>query len=218
MWSFDGQVARADAGNLAIAVRLDVGYRSVSVHSADFKPLANLWYMPVVTKQPMIDVYVRDHDLICLLGPSELFPFHTHLYWTLRQLECSPAPMAALSLLVSVRTDLLDTHPVIEVRSDVPNDGLQSIDVAGGPAYLIPLNEQATLVDFATPEDCASQAVCEANNSTFSVERTMFDHFLEKGVIRSGRLFATMMSGRVDEHTTAHLCREMLAAELPLTT
>jgi hypothetical protein len=219
VWHLDGQLASADFGDIRLAVAISEGDRKVLVQTSDSTLLANLWDMPAVSSQPLMDAYVRDHDLVCLLEPSEAFPFHTQLYWTLRHVRCAPAPLMAISLLVSIRTDLLDTHPAIEVVSRVAGSGLIELHVAGGPAYQAPLREDVTLVDFATPEDCAKQATRQAaEHGLLTVDRTLFNHFLEKGVIRSGRLFAAAMPGEVDQSTATALCHELLATELPLTT
>lgn len=174
--------------------------------------------MPAVSPLPLVDVYVRGHDLVCSMGPTETHPFATQLYWTIRHLDVAPAPLAAVSLLVSVRTDLLDTQPAVEIASEASYRALDTLDVDGGPAYVMPLREQLTLVDFAMPRDCARQSADESAAGRLVVERTLFDHFLEKGVIRTGRLFAAVMPGDVDQPAVTRLCHAMLATKLPLTT
>ena len=217
MWQMDGPIASADFGAVTLKVSLSTGDRKVLVYAGENTLVAKLWDMPAIAGQPLVDCYVRGRDLVCLLGPSDSFPFATQLYWTLRQVEFTPDPLAALSLLVSIRTDLLDTHPAIEVQSELPGQAGTPMKVAGGPAYVVPLREELTLVEYATPEDCSVQSIDESANQTQIVRRTLFDHFLEKGVIRSGRLFAAVLSGEADEQSTSTLCRELLASELPLT-
>lgn len=218
MWQWDGSIATVDLGTIQLAVATAVGDRRVQVKSTDELLLATLWDMPVVSGTPLVDAYVRDHDLVCLTGPTESFPFHTQLYWTLRSVDTSPAPLAALSLLISVRTDLLDTHAAIDVATEAATGSSRVMSVGGGPAYVESLRENLTLIDIATPEDCARQHLHTADDGRTTIERSLFGHFLEKGVIRSGRLFAALYEGDVSEPQATAVCQELIAAELPLTT
>lgn len=218
MWQWDGSIATVDLGSIQIAVAPAVGDRRVQVKSPDGLLLATLWDMPEVSGAPLVDAYVRDDDLVCLAGPTESFPFHTQLYWTLRRINTEPHPLMALSLLVSVRTDLLDTHPSIQVATEAATRSSRVMSVEGGPAYVESLRENLTLIDFATPEDCQRQHLHTTDEGRTTIERSLFGHFLEKGVIRSGRLFATLLEGDVTEPQATAVCQELLAAELPLTT
>lgn len=218
MWQLDGGIASAKFGNLTITVALAAADRKLLVETEGPTLLARLWDLPAVAAQPLIEHYVRDNDLVCLLAPTDRFPFYTQLYWTLRPINSPPPFITVVSLLVAIRTDLLNTHPSIEVCSKAPHSSLATYSVGGGPAYVVPLREQVTLIDFATPDDCVQQAAHETADGLLAIERTLFGHFLEKGVIRSGRLFAALVSGEVSEQTATAVCRDMLAAELPLTT
>ncbi len=217
MWQLNGESASFNTSSLLFHVNLASGDRSLLVQAADAVHLAELWTMPAISKQRLIDCYVRGRDLVCVLEPSKTFPFYTELYWTLRDLDGESNPIVTVSLQVSVRTDLLDTHPAIEVISRGVRRSHSAVEVAGGPAYVVPLGEQVTLIDFATPEDCATQSVGEAKEG-LTLKRMLFDHFLEKGVIRRGRLFAAFFHDDVETSLAVDTCRDMLAAELPLTT
>ncbi|WP_425396134.1 hypothetical protein [Aeoliella sp.] len=218
MWQWDGSIATAELGSIQLTVATAVGDRRVQLKTREGLLLATLWDMPSVSGAPLLDTYVRDDDLVCLTGPTDSFPFHTQLYWTLRKVESSPTPLAALSLLVSVRTDLLDTHPTIDVTTEAAARSSSELSVLDGKAYVVSLREDVTLVDFATPEDCAQQQLHAADDQRTTIERSLFGHFLEKGVIRSGRLFAALYAGEVTESQAAEVCEQLSATELPLTT
>lgn len=218
MWQLDGSIARIGLGQLTLTISLAVGDRKVQVHTPTDLLLATLWDMPAISRQPLVDCYVRQGDLVCTLAPNDSFPFHTQLYWTLGTLQIHPTPVASLSLLVSLRTDLLDTHPEITITSQAPPKDLRQLQAAGGPAFIVPLRDEVSLIDFATPEDCThQQATCSADSGVL-VERKLFGHFLEKGVIRSGRVFAALATGEVSDEYATQVCREFVASELPLTT
>jgi hypothetical protein len=218
MWHWDGSLATVDLGQVQLAVAMAPGDRKVQIKTPDELLLATLWDMPAVSATPLVDVYVRGHDLVCLTAPSESFPYHTQLYWTLRTVDVTPTPLVALSLLVSIRTDLLDTHPEIELVTQAARQTSRTIDVAGGPAFVVPLRDGVTLVDFATPEDCVKQEILTPHHDRLSIERSLFGHFLEKGVIRSGRAFAALYANEVADDDASVVCHELLSTELPLTT
>lgn len=218
MWQWDGSIATVDLNSIQLVVSPAADERHVQVKTRDGLLLTTLWDMPAVSAAPLVDAYVRDDDLVCLVAPTESFPFHTQLYWTLRNVETLPTPLVALSLLVAVRTDLLDTHPTIDVTTEAAIRSSNVISVLGGPAYVASLREDLTLVDFATAEDCQRQYVHTDDDGHSKIQRTLFGHFLEKGVIRSGRLFAALHAGDVAEPQAAAVCQELAATELPLTT
>lgn len=223
MWRLDRNLALAKQGDLNFSVSLGVDHRSVRVLSGEDRELATLWTMPQLAKQPLVDAYVRDDDLVCLLAPTESFPFHAQLYWTLGP-ATSVAPTAvSLSLMVALRTDLLDTQPSIEVVTTVEQNQPREVQVVGGPAYACSLSESMQMIDFATPRDCESQQLAAMEGQSATIERRLFGHFLEKGVIRNGRLFAAFAvvspsGSEWSDQNVLKACDDFLSTELPLTT
>ena len=218
MWRFEGTTARASFENLSLSVSTEPGQRQLCVQSQGGLQLATLWHMPQVSSQPLIENYVRGNDLVCTLGPSQEFPFTTQLYWTPRKLASLPLPIVAVSLVVSIRTDLLDTEPAVEIVSKGLASDRRTCQEFSGPAYAVTLDDRLTLLDFATPEDCQKQTLNCVADRTAVIDRSLFGHFLEKGVIRTGRLHAALFDGDLTSKITADVCDELAASELPLTT
>ena len=214
MWQLQGSVGQASFGDFTLSVNTASGHRQLVVQNSDGVTLATLWNLPVVNELPAIETYVRGDDLVCVVAASEAFPFTTQLYWTLRTLEGSPQPAAAVTLSLSIRTELLDTEPAIEVVSQTTAGSFAAMDLATGPAYTMAIDPQTTLLDYAVPEDCSQQTA----PTDSSVERTLFGHFLEKGVIRSGQLHAALVPGELTPATATELSEAMAASELPLGT
>jgi len=211
MWQLNDQLATAQWHHLPLRVSLAMGQRHVTLGDGD-PPLAPaLWQMPTLASLPLVEAYVRGSDLVARLEPGERFPFHTELYWTLRELPAEPL-VAALSLVVSVRTELLDTYPELPLASSIAGE-VQRYDVGAGPAFATRLSSGQTLIDYAVPEDCQSQSA-----TAHSVERKLFAHFLEKGVIRRARLFAAVAPGEVSPARASAICRQLAEGALPLTT
>ena len=65
------------------------------------------------------EAYVRKNDLIVRYEQSGDDLYTVQLNW--RRLDCEIPDILALELWISVQTSLLDTHPVIEVRSRTPD-------------------------------------------------------------------------------------------------
>jgi len=218
MWQFEDNIATIKAGPVQLMLSLAEHDRKVLVQTETNLLLASLWDMPVIGGLPLVEAYVRGDDLVATFGPSDSFPFTTELYWTARTLESQPTPVVALSLLVSVRTDLLDTHPELNVVTSAPRKAMRTLPTGDGPLFVSPLREAVTLVDFAPEEDCTKQAEQESKSGATDIERTLFSHFLEKGVIRRARLLAVLAPEGITDDQAAGYCEEFLAAELPLTT
>jgi hypothetical protein len=66
-----------------------------------------------------LDAYCRGSDLIATYGPSDLFPFRYQAYWR-HQRAIYPGALAAVELVVSIQTQLLDTQPRLTVSSLLP--------------------------------------------------------------------------------------------------
>lgn len=218
MWQFDDNIATLKLDAFTVTLSLAEHDRKVLVQTDTNLLLASLWDIPVINDLPLVEAYVRGDDLVATFGPSETFPFTTELYWSVRELQSPPKPLVALSLLVSVRTDLLDTHPEVKVATTAPRKAMHRLQTAGGPVFVSPLRERVTLVDYAPEEDCTVQSEQESKSGATDIERTLFSHFLEKGVIRRARLLAVLAPEGLSDDEAAGYCDEYLSAELPLTT
>ena len=62
------------------------------------------------------------------------------------------------------------------------------------------------------------EEILTPHHDRLSIERSLFGHFLEKGVIRSGRAFAALYANEVADDDASVVCHELLSTELPLTT
>lgn len=223
MWRLDRNLASATVGDLNFEVSLDTGHHGVRLQAQDKRELATLWSLPDFSEQPIVDSYVRDNDLICLLAPTHAFPFHAQLYWTVGPLNIQSSAAASFSLLVALRTDLLDSQPSIAVTTKTQHNSMHDLHVSSGPAYVGLLGNGLAMIDFAIPEDCELQQLVATSGGANKIERRLFGHFLEKGVIRCGRLFAAFRAGLPDgtnwpDTNIEQVCDEFLATELPLTT
>ena len=82
----------------------------------------------------VVDTYVRGHDLVATYEPTADWPYAPQLYWRAERLDTGQGVVTSVSLLVSVQTNLLDTHPRIEVASSLPADEVLRVAIADGEA------------------------------------------------------------------------------------
>jgi hypothetical protein len=143
----------------------------------------------------------------------------------------------SISTIVSVQTDLLDTHPVIELSCELPADDVamlttDKLDAAPTAAQL-----PTTLPEFYSPQLVLfrlkdtnvtyAEAIDPSDFCGLTLTRTsagqvrctwrLFLHFLEKGVIRRSRLWSAIVPRENDARHAAASFRDFLASELPLT-
>ena len=90
----------------------------------------------------LADAYVRGDDLVATFQATDDWPFAPQVYWRADTLESIDQVLGSVSLVVSVSTHLLDTHPRIcavtqlaadEVFHVVPtdDDGARTTSLSG---------------------------------------------------------------------------------------
>jgi hypothetical protein len=181
------------------------------------------------------DAYVRGGDLVATYSPASNWPYAPCIYW---RVEARDAALAAISLLVSIQTDLLDTHPLVRVSSQLAadevlqlsegeNDKMKAVAVKGrltfrpassasGLVWRLP-GGKISYAEFAEPNDFR-QLVVEHADGVCRSEWELFAEFLEKGVIRRAQLHAAFLPRENDISMAAELCRGLSSRPLPLTT
>ena len=193
-----------------------------------------------------VDFYSRGIDLVGTYGPtSDAWPFRTQIYWRAR-LGGEASGTAAIELVVSVQTNLLDSKPQLLAGSRL---------IGSKPRHLVnPLlgrfvaHEQTQPGDFQLaadnrcgctlfrlPHGLGSYAEMlhplnfgrtELTHSgspggdaeTWSLKHPLFAESLEKGVILRARVLGAFLKSENDESQAVAVYREFAASEPPLTT
>ena len=171
--------------------------------------------------------------MVTTYAGTDAWPFAPQIYWTFD----SENPVA-LTLVVSIQTDRLDTHPRIFVRSKLPADEMMRLSVAGdellmdshadGELQIDPRASACSLI-WRLPggELSYAEIMPTSDFRRLSVERTgntvgtrweLFSEFLEKGVIRRARLQAMFVPRENDLQIVAESCQAIARRPLPLTT
>jgi hypothetical protein len=242
----------------AFAGSLDVARPNIGIHQASFdyatKPClflgvhrqpelndahANeddrgrvLWPLPVS------ECYVRDNDLVATYTPVNSWPYSPQVYWSAGVLNQVDGVQGSLSVLVSVQTHLLETHPNIKVISQVPGaemllitvneDGTAEVDPADRERTFAPPGEMCAVlwrladaplsyVEIATASDIREIATGRTWAGPVA-HWGLFAEFLEKGVIRRSRVHGALLPRKNDLELALECCRALEQIPLPLTT
>jgi hypothetical protein len=187
----------------------------------------------------LADAYARGDDLIASYSPRDDWPFSMQVYWRAAQTDVHNESRTALSLLVSVQTNLLDTRPCIRVGSrieadevllvDLDNDHEATIKEAGRTDHKFTPTAHASIVvarlaaanysyiEIMPASDFRHAAVRWTAGGQCETRWSLFADFLEKGVIWRARLHALIVPRTDDIELATSVCRAMDQWALPLT-
>ncbi len=179
------------------------------------------------------EAYVRTTDFIVRYAESEHDAYTFQLNWRMLGDLTSAAShgrpgWCGVELWVSIQTRLLDAQPQIEIRSAGQAGTWRMIDHGqlierpalesshAGPAALVSSSDGATLLWLIQPSD-QLQAECLSSPEDAMQRVQLFDHFMEKGVIRRARMQFWACAGALSTTQIASLYREFCESPLPLT-
>lgn len=201
---------------------------------------------PATWPATLADTYVRGRDLVASYSGVESWPYSPTVYWSTDEDvnadevgRNSGEILAALSLVVSIQTNLLDTHPRIDVRTSLPADDVVLVSVVGdemlvdshvdGPQSLDPRTNACGLIwrmrecdlsyaEIMPTSDFHLLAVTRGDANSVQARWELFSEFLEKGVIRRARLQSLFVPRENDVQLVAECCQAVEHKPLPLTT
>ena len=188
----------------------------------------------------LADAYVRLNDLIANYGETEARPFSVQIYWRMLGDLARKGVSAALELIVSTQTNLLDTHPQVATVTTLPDSEVYRLanDPAGTPFQLLapettgqtltretgtgcllfrPGGANFSYAEMVHPVDFQN---CELSCSTeglVSARQSVISRWMEKGVIVRARLRGIFVDRKDDFATTAACYWDFCAAQAPLT-
>lgn len=218
---------RTDAGRLAGAHLLAVAIPSFLAGDAD----------------SLIEHYARGIDLMTAYKQSADRPVRVDALWR----TLSPAPseqfVAAVQLVVSVRTHVSDSRPALRVQSDLPvGQARRLVDAdsgryelvaaasaiptamqpAEGPGCLLfrPPGIQLSYAEMVHPADFQHDELLGTpeGDGRMRVSHHLFPVRLEKGVILRARVRGVFLPRDGDAHIAARCYQSFATAEPPLDT
>jgi hypothetical protein len=245
VWKFQRPVAELQLGSLA--ARIDASQPQLGLHQLRLQTQAvsgSLFSLKpselAAWPAALADAYVRGSDLVATFEPANDWPYAPTIYWRAEQPAAGRGALTALSLLVSIQTNLLDTHPRVCVATELPAaEVLQLSTGAGcqvnatvlksqtcsitsdaattGMLWQLP-GGQLSYVEIAEANDFRQLVIERDDRGICRAEWALFAEFLEKGVIRRARLQAAFLPRENDAERAAELCRSLESRPLPLTT
>lgn len=223
-WNFTDGTAQTQWANCSAAVNPTDATRPTQLKSSDWQP----WEVFSIAAQPKhtLDVeeaYARGDDLIVQYAQADGDSYQFHLYW--RNLPAKGEVQCSLELWLGVQTGLLDSQPELHVscnadsdswkaysHGDLAEDGSKSDSLAG----LVCSRQDGVGVWLIEPSDqCDVTRVKNENAGGATV--AIFDHFMEKGVIRRGRMRFHVMQASASLADFKAAYQDFAASELPLT-
>jgi hypothetical protein len=256
VWSLDGTVSTLASGKFS--GKLDVARPHAGLHQPEFDldrmpctffgvmrspelPEPNAAAEPSDTScwpLPVAEVYVRGNDLVAAYQPTSGWPYSPQIYWQAASSAELPGNLASMSLLVSVQTQLLDTHPKIMVASRVSSRELHHVSIGDGNGPKTELIESERTIAPRGANCCILRRLLTAPLSYVeivpstdfrlltcspgphgipSVEWHLFSDFLEKGVIRRARVYGALLPRKNDIELAIECCSIFEHSPLPLT-
>jgi hypothetical protein len=244
-WQVEGKRAALSCGPLAGIVALD----DKRVHF-----IANAWNDQRVTGSAMFmsycgapnqtdsllfaETYVRGHDFVATFAESGPHRVAPQTYW--RASFVKKFATAKLELVLSVKTDLLDSEPTSFIEStlnteasllhsgslDVPRFAAietrsRAFDASTSAEHLFVVRCRSLGFSYAEmvhPTDFVSAEIHVHAQTSVSLSTRLFPEHLEKGVIRRGRICSWFMPIENDLETAVALARQFVEEPLPLTT
>lgn len=166
---------------------------------------------------------------------SPLWPVRVDILWRAATRPGLDRTAATIDVLVSVRTDLMETRPQLTVRSALPTDevfGLVDVDSARlealgphrpvriepceGPGCLLfrPPETDLSYAEMVRAADSDHDEVAgpEGSGRTVVLRHQLFPGLLEKGVIRRAQVRG-LLCQRTDDARTAAACYAAFLAE-----
>jgi hypothetical protein len=187
---------------------------------------------------PVAESYVRGNDLVATYAPSDTWPYSPQVYWRANTLQLVDGVLGSLSLLLSVQTHLLDTHPQINVASQIQSsecmhmvydsDGAAEVDRVDAEQLKAPGGDMSAVLYRLQHGDYSYVEIVRATDNRgidfrptpdgkLRAEWQLFADFLEKGVIRRAHVHGALLPRENDIELSLECCRAIEQSPLPLT-
>jgi hypothetical protein len=233
-WQFDGSIARLRL--LRVSAKLDVvrpadGLSAIAIGEMTLS--GHSWLGVELTgERPTIsevDAYVRGSDLIVTYAQTPNRPLRAQVYW--RAIESAhQGTLAAIELVASVQTSLLDACPRLSVQSIVSAGeivafgegeqsatGSDSLEQVGRGVLIRPSGANYSYAEIIAGSNVDDDHL-EISSGRVRIEHGLFADRLEKGVILRTRVRGVLVARDGDLAAANVELDDFLATALPLTT
>lgn len=231
-WLTTGNVAKLQCGSWQWTFNLAEPHAGLQAEHAERGRVAQLLEVRPTPRHAceIEDSFARGSDLMVRYGQSESDQFAFQLdFRNVPENELGPFA-CGLDVWLSVQTQLLDSHPTLEVRSHAGQAQWSAVDEEGrplagqSPSALLCEHAAASIVLFVHPSDRPqAELITESDSGTASGQLgracclRLFGNFMEKGVIRRGRLRCLLSETPIDRVALAAAYNMFASSPLPLT-
>jgi hypothetical protein len=246
-WRVDGHRARLEDEQFSAEIDLFVPSRGVNVISAAGAKLANAHLFKIRLpdggrfQATNIESFARGDDLIAIHSEQPDNPFRAQIYW--RLIRSIPPfevrrSVAALELILSIQTSLLNSDPALDVETELPTvtvsqltdgkparfvvrsptEGGTELEIESGVGcfQFATARGPMTYVEMVHPADFRRSMLAPGPRG-LRLSHRQFAERLEKGVILRSRLRGMFVPVDYSPATIAAAYREFAASEPPLT-
>jgi hypothetical protein len=258
LWRIDGHIAQLETEQLCAEIDLLNPAGGVRVTSAADAALtdATLFRVGLPAAVPTqlkregnspAEFFSRGNDLIAIYSERPDHPFRAQIYWRLIAAPFADSDVeelrriAALELILSIQTSLLDSDPGLEVATELATrKASQLVDPAsahfldltasatptslgpetGAGCFQVPLADgRLTYIEMIHPADFhrATLASRIPDAPVLRLAHRLFPQRLEKGVILRSRLRGFFAPARIAQSAIAQAYDEFAVSEPPLT-
>ncbi len=246
-WQVNERTACLRLARSTATVSLEAPERGLGDWTIDGQPISSARLLQVGlphVEQPheraLVEHYIRGNDLVATYVERPGPQMHTQIYW--RAVEpSSAATIAAVEVLVSVQTNLLDSCPRVVMRSELnASEVFRLTDAnrgdfepltaprrdfriaAGAPACLVfrlggHRLSYAEMTQHCEGESTSLDVAAADDSCHVEVRHGLFSQRLEKGVILKARALGVLLDRQADQQAAALHYRALLAEEPPLT-
>jgi hypothetical protein len=188
---------------------------------------------------PPAENHVRGADLAAVYQQTGQWPLRVDVLWRATAPQPTDPFLAAIELIVSVRTDALDSHPELRVQSVIPASEVLALPAsdptepsslaAAAPQTIGPQDDIAgllfrlpgtehTYLEMVHPADRQPDELsrCDAGSGPWRIVHPLFCTRLEKGVMLRARVRGVLLSRRDDAAAAARCYAAFAAADPPL--
>ncbi len=187
----------------------------------------------------LAEAYVRGADLVANYATTAVARFRPQVYWCYRRTSNA----VGIELVLSMQTDLLDSRPILETATDLPNGSIQvatasqpaqfrdpaavsnesetSLDCSSASLLLFRFAESpVSYVEMIYPTDQGGFRLASRADASqgWRCQFHLLDEPLEKGVIRRARVAGWFLPREQDRLAAAALFQDFLQSSPPLTT
>lgn len=220
-WQLDPNQARLECGDWHFSLDHRVPKNGLKVRHGSDELGALLAVIPTPSHTCTIqEAYVRQNDLIVRYEQAGDDQYTFQLNW--RKLNCTIPRGIAIELWISVQTSLLDTHPVLDVRSRTPNGlwhalSMRDLSVESSDAVAIGLVKKASVTSLVMVQPSDALQAKRVRNRDEEFTLRMFGEFMERGVIRRARLCYVAAPGDLSRRDIVNQYQLFADSPLPLT-